>query len=79
MMPVNGQSVLFESTFGNEVPAYQVAHVPEEVTLFIEEDALQQHSVGTTSLPTVTSMHGNDSISWKIVARPSRDSYSSIL
>ena len=73
MTPVNGLSVLFQSTFGGEVHAYQVAHVPEEVTPSIEEDALQQHSVGTTSLPTVSSEHGNDSISWEIVATPSRD------
>ena len=53
--------------------AYQVAYVPEEVTPSIEEDALQEHSLGTTDLPTVSSENGNDSISWEIVAMPSRD------
>ena len=71
--PVNGRSIFFQSTFEYEVHTYQVAHVPEEVIPSIEEDAPQQHSVGTTSLPTVSSEYGYDSISWEIVATPSRD------
>ena len=59
--------------FQCEVYTYQVAHVPEKVMPSIEEDDPQQHSVGTTSLPTVSSEHGYDSIAWEIVATPSRD------
>ena len=73
MTTVYGQSVLIQSTLNCKGDEYQVAYVPEEVIPSIGAVALQEHSLGTTDLPAVSSENGKDSISWGIVAMPPRE------